>query len=107
MVRHNHTSILFAIFIPLTCLQVLASDGISALRTKPKSRPVSGQSRKHKPNIVFILVDDLGFNDVGYHGEGGAALKTPNIDRLAREGPKECVSKTITFNQVVHLHEAS
>ena len=35
------------------------------------------------PHIVYILADDLGWKDVGYHG-GGA--RTPNLDRLAREG---------------------
>ncbi len=38
-----------------------------------------------KPNIVFILADDLGYGDVGcYNAE--AKVPTPNIDRLAREG---------------------
>ncbi|HYJ18146.1 MAG TPA: arylsulfatase [Burkholderiales bacterium] len=37
------------------------------------------------PHIVYILADDLGWKDVGYHG-GGA--KTPNLDRLAREGAR-------------------
>jgi arylsulfatase A-like enzyme len=36
-----------------------------------------------EPSIVFILADDLGYGDVGCYG---AAVKTPAIDRLAREG---------------------
>lgn len=36
-----------------------------------------------KPNIVFIIADDLGFADVAFHG-GNAP--TPHLDRLAREG---------------------
>ncbi|WP_084419772.1 sulfatase [Henriciella litoralis] len=40
------------------------------------------------PNVIFILADDLGFNDISTFGGGvaGGAIKTPNIDRLAREG---------------------
>ena len=37
-----------------------------------------------RPNIVFILADDLGWKDVGY--AGSSFYRTPNIDRLAREG---------------------
>ena len=37
-----------------------------------------------KPNIVFILADDLGYGDLGCYG--ATKVKTPNIDRLAREG---------------------
>jgi arylsulfatase A-like enzyme len=38
-----------------------------------------------RPNIVFFLIDDLGYTDVSYHG---GEIKTPNIDRLAAAGAK-------------------
>ena len=40
------------------------------------------------PNIVFILLDDFGYNDLSTFGGGvaGGAVPTPNIDRLAAEG---------------------
>ena len=36
-----------------------------------------------KPNILFIVADDLGWSDVGWHG---GFSKTPNLDKLVREG---------------------
>ena len=36
------------------------------------------------PNILVVIADDLGYNDVGYQGHGD--IKTPYIDRLARYG---------------------
>src|SRR5205823_5565188 len=37
-----------------------------------------------KPNIVFVVADDLGYGDLGCYGQ--TKIKTPNIDRLAAEG---------------------
>ena len=37
-----------------------------------------------KPNIIFIMADDLGYGDVGFNGQ--EYIKTPNLDRLATEG---------------------
>ena len=39
-----------------------------------------------RPNIVFVLVDDMGYGDLGCMG--ATDIKTPNIDRLASEGVK-------------------
>lgn len=36
-----------------------------------------------KPNIVIILADDLGWDDVGYHG---SKIRTPHLDKIANEG---------------------
>ena len=48
----------------------------------PKTRTSS------KPNIIIILVDDLGFNQISSYGGGMAngQFKTPNIDKLANDG---------------------
>jgi arylsulfatase A len=39
-----------------------------------------------KPNIVFILADDMGFDSVSANNEKMGPLKTPHIDRLCRQG---------------------
>lgn len=43
-------------------------------------------SAADRPNIVFILADDLGYGELGCYGQ--EKIKTPNIDRLAAEGMK-------------------
>lgn len=45
---------------------------------------VSGITAAEKPNIVFVLVDDMGWTDVGCFGS--PFYETPNIDRLAKQG---------------------
>jgi len=46
--------------------------------------PVVAADTAPKPNIIYLLVDDLGYADCGFNG--GTDIQTPNIDRLAHRG---------------------
>ena len=45
---------------------------------------VTLHAAERKPNIIFVLADDLGYGDIGCYGQ--QKFRTPNIDRLATEG---------------------
>jgi arylsulfatase len=56
-----------------------------ARKDVPSEKPLAGDSKQ--PNIVFVLMDNLGYGEVGCYGGGilrGAP--TPRIDHLAAEG---------------------
>ncbi len=48
------------------------------------SETPSGNLSSERPNIVVVMVDDMGYGDAGCYG--GTAFATPNLDRLAAEG---------------------
>ena len=59
--------------------------GISTLLVQCKSgENKSAKADNDKPNIIYILADDLGYGELGAYGQ--TRIETPNIDRLAASG---------------------
>src|ERR1043165_5100198 len=46
----------------------------------------SSAAAPSRPNIIFLLADDLGYGDIGPFGQ--KKIRTPNLDQLARDGLK-------------------
>ncbi|MEX2673589.1 MAG: arylsulfatase [Phycisphaeraceae bacterium] len=68
MLKHQPVVILLAFAVFAVSFFVAAAPADEALR----------------PNIIFILVDDLGYNDLSFNGQEN--FTTPNLDRMAGEG---------------------
>ena len=49
------------------------------------STPAAAQ-QQHQPNIVVIMGDDIGMWNIGAYHRGMMAGRTPNLDKLAKEG---------------------
>src|SRR5215213_9983549 len=45
---------------------------------------LSARAGAQRPNVVIVMMDDMGYGDIGSYGVKDA--RTPNLDRLAREG---------------------
>ena len=75
--RTPYTTLRCAMSVPLcaalTLVLIAATTALPAQAAPPK-----------QPNVIIFLADDLGWADVGYHGE--EVIETPSIDRIAREG---------------------
>ena len=61
-------------------------------------------ANKKKPNIIYILADDLGISELGCYGQ--QLIETPNIDRCTGLGLTEPGAGTITPGQQCQLHRA-
>lgn len=75
-IRYQRTAMLLLILAVFGCQQKIHS-------VNEDIKVPEKKSSQNTPNIIFILVDDLGFNDVGYLG---SEIKTPNIDQIAANG---------------------
>jgi arylsulfatase A-like enzyme len=70
------------------CALGLALLGLALLpcRAQTPTAPASAADAYRRPNIVFVLTDDMGYSDLNCYG--GNFAPTPNLDRLAREGTR-------------------
>lgn len=74
----------------VTCSSLFGSnDNPNCSNTSTVTNPTS------QPNIIVIMVDDLGYNDVSFNGS--TEIPTPNIDRIANEGMK-CTNAYVTYS---------
>lgn len=100
-------------------LQVIALV-IAAIAT-PLSLLAAEAAKNQRPNIIFILADDLGWGDLGCYGH--PHMQTPNLDKLAKQGtlftqfyvsgsvcsPSRCAFMTSQYpaRQRIHGHYAT
>lgn len=77
--KSNHLRVA-AVAVPFISLMLVGCESAS---TEDGSGSLSSDGSA-RPNIVFILADDLGYGDVGCYGQ--TKIRTPHIDQLASEG---------------------
>lgn len=59
------------------------SSAFASVAPSTKEREIKPRKRKNRPNVVFMICDDLGFGDLGCYG---SKLPTPNLDAMAADG---------------------
>ena len=72
----------------MSCKRTLFSLGVALtlLASTTALTPSSAMAQEQKPNIMFIMGDDIGWMQVGAYHRGLGLGETPNIDRIANEG---------------------
>jgi arylsulfatase A-like enzyme len=62
------------------------SPGGSMRVAQAQTRPTAAQATDRKPNILFIMGDDIGWFNISAYNHGIMGYRTPNIDRIGKEG---------------------
>lgn len=68
-----------------SAVAALITSALPALGATVQQDAATPTAKKQPPNIIYIISDDQGWKDVGYHGSD---IKTPNIDALAAGGAR-------------------
>ena len=82
MIKISYDKAIVSAFMFFGALSCLISPAWAEMNTTSAS--AAGGASSSRPNIIFILADDWGWGDLGCYGH--RQLKTPNLDRLARQG---------------------
>lgn len=76
------------LYVPyiVNCFRYAAPLPNREVRWKTPEKP--SPDNKKRPNVVLILADDLGFNDISFFGGGfdKGRISTPNIDSIGKDG---------------------
>src|SRR5262249_53343139 len=71
---------------PACCEEVDKGRLLAKADPKVKTALAKAEGNGKKPNILFIMGDDVGWFNIGAYHRGMMSGKTPNLDKLAREG---------------------
>lgn len=87
VVYTNQLAILMKVFPVINKLRKPVEPHRPVVWSRGPEKPVKPVTER-PPNIIFILTDDMGFNDVSFYNGGAAdgTLQTPHIDAIAEEG---------------------
>ena len=66
---------------------IFLSVGILLINSCKQTKENKEESYSEKPNIIYVLADDLGYGDINTFNENGK-IKTPHLDKMATEGMK-------------------
>ena len=69
----------------LSCAQLISATAIVSIAALLNPTALQAQAPQ-QPNIIFIMGDDIGWNNIGVYNQGIMSGRTPNLDRLANEG---------------------
>src|SRR4029077_3046021 len=74
------------VFSLLATIAALIGAGLSIQAADPEPSPAPAEQQTKKPNILFIMGDDIGWMQPSCYHRGLMVGETPNIDRIANEG---------------------
>src|SRR5437868_10431287 len=85
-ISRSNRNVLRQVFVNRHATLRAALVGTTALMSVALSAPARAQAPQQRPNIVMIMTDDVGVWNISAYHRGMMGGRTPNIDRIAKEG---------------------